>query len=254
MSNLFLQIIIFSYIALSCLRFERDGCKCLLALFDGGGGALMAKIGGNRIIVAEESPVVTAASSRDKDKNESKSKDKHKEKEKVIVKVDPQLTALSMMNGILFEGMTIAGWAIKFENAIALENLFQRGVDASLPVDEKGNGCLHIAARCGYTPAIDAVVHSGFFVRLEQMNKLGRTGAMEGAIAGQLRAVRHLCQCGADPRRGLDGRYWGWLLAIARKKESKEMNLQTGVFGADDEQYFPTAPDPSYLVWYNTSS
>jgi len=250
------------------MKYESGAaCKCLFAMLEGGAGPLMAKVSGSSRMsgdsVALTLTSVTAASHSNtgtstpvpvviiRERGEGRSgAGKEKEKGKAP-KPDPALAALSVLNGVYFEKLGIAGWAVKLGNNDALSQLLAKGVSASVPVDENGNTCLHLAAYFGNVGAVKIVIESDYPVKFEYLNRSRRTPVMVGAVAGHVETVIELCRLGCDPRRGLDGKYWGWLLAIARRKEMREQNLQTGIFGEDDVRYFPTAPDPAYLVWYN---
>eukprot|EP01041_Mallomonas_annulata_P004030 gene4030-8022_t len=160
----------------------------------------------------------------------------------------PKLHPLYLLNGIFFKNINIAGWCIRLFNVMALKRFISLGIDPSLAVDEHNNNCLHLSACCGNVNAIDIIMTCGKYIKLEDVNKYNRTAVMEGARHGEMKTVMRLCKYGGNARKGLEGKYWAWLLALARKKEQNEKNLQIGLFGDDDEKYFSTKPDPSYIT------
>jgi len=83
-------------------------------------------------------------------------------------------------------------------------------------------------------------------VLIEGLNVRGKSALMEAAAMGNFHIAKRLIAYHASARRGLNGKYWGWLLALAQRQEAVEINLQTGRIGDDDLTYFP-APDP---CWY----
>jgi ankyrin repeat protein len=88
-------------------------------------------------------------------------------------------------------------------------------------------------------------------LRLEGTNNAGLTAAAEAAISGNLPVLRELVAHKASARTGLrKGKYWAFLLALARRQESVEINTQTGMIGDDDTKYHSVAPDPHYTTWY----
>jgi Ankyrin repeats (3 copies) len=148
-----------------------------------------------------------------------------------------------------YGGMTVAGWAIRLGSPTILQQLFKRGFDARWPVDVYGNTCLHVAAQYGSEAMVDAVMSCGG-VRVEATNGRGYTPGMESSLSGNHKALRRLFKYGGSPRRSLDGKYWAWILALARRRERNEKNCQTGRIGDDDDTIFPST-DPEYLIWYS---
>ena len=60
--------------------------------------------------------------------------------------------------------------------------------------------------------------------------------------------VKALIKKGADPRKALRGKYWGWILALARKREADERRAKgKELFDLSQDpyaQFFSFAPDP----------
>jgi hypothetical protein len=88
-------------------------------------------------------------------------------------------------------------------------------------------------------------------LKLEAVNGDGCTAAMEAAKRGDLKILKELIMRKACPRRALNGRYWAFLLALVRRQERVEVNMQTGLIGSDDDKYYSVAPDPYYTIWYD---
>jgi hypothetical protein len=78
---------------------------------------------------------------------------------------------------------------------------------------------------------------------LEGVNNEGLTASMLGAKVGSFDNTKAVIQMGASARRALDGKYWAWLLAHTIQYETREINSQTGIYGEDDELYFPLQPN-----------
>ena len=147
--------------------------------------------------------------------------------------------ALLSASNSLFCGLSLAGWCISLGNSSALQWLLKHGYDASAPVNAPAQGdlCLHLAAAVGTAPMIDAILADPK-VRIEAENGRGCSPLMEAARAGNQKTAKRLVVHKASARRGMEGKYWGWLLAFARKQEETEKSLQTGRIGDDDERYF----------------
>jgi hypothetical protein len=117
--------------------------------------------------------------------------------------------------------------------------------------DDDNNTLLHLAAEYGNVGTVDLIAGNSNIL-FEWENKQGKTAGELGAKIGDTAAVRKLFKYGADPRRALAGCYRAWLLAMAWQLEAREMNLQTGRIGDDDQRYFPMDPHPDYVFWYDT--
>jgi ankyrin repeat protein len=154
-------------------------------------------------------------------------------------------TVAQLSTGVYFGGLSVAGWCIRLGNAPLLQRLYKKGLDPSHAADVRGDSCLHVIARFG-TPSMVDLTLSNESVVVEGVNAFGRTALMEAAKASNFSAAKRLVGCQASARRGLGGKYWGWLLALAHKQERVQINSQTGRIGDDDTTYFP-APEPS---WY----
>lgn len=147
-------------------------------------------------------------------------------------------------------GCNLAGWAVRAKNVPCLTYLFRKGFNPNFSVDNHKNSALHHAARYGNLSIVDTVLnaHDEILI-LEAENDSGKTAAMIAAEIGQFHVTKKMLRCGCSARRALSGKYWAWLLAFVRQRERCEVNTQTGYYGDDDEKYFPTAPDPNYVIW-----
>jgi hypothetical protein len=185
---------------LGCIRFDDGSSKALLSLLEGGCGDVLAGAAINA-----------------------------KYSDKAVSQLD---------KGCFHAGLSLLGWCISLGNAMALKQVLKTGYDASAPAEETGGGSgLHLAAAVGTNVIIEAVLEDAR-VRLEAPNDRGFSPLMEAARTGNQRTARRLIVRQASARRGLDGKYWGWMLAFARKQELTEKNLQTGRVGDDDERYY----------------
>lgn len=160
---------------------------------------------------------------------------------------------VSRLQDLCYQDLTVLGWVIALGKPRVMRFLVKKGYDSSVPVDAGGNSALHFVALHGTSEMVDIVLLDRG-VRLEQQNSSGYTAAMLAAKAGNMSVAHRLFQRRASPRRALDGLYAGWVLAVARRKERFEKNLQTGRIGDDDETYFNVAPDPLYCTWYQPTS
>ncbi len=193
---------------LSSIRFDDGAGKTFVALFEGGAADRLAGV----------SPLRKAMS-----------KD----------------TVSQLGRGVMFGGLSLAGWCIRLGNSNLLQRLYKKGINPSLPADIRGDSCLHVIARHGTIAMVDVTLNCEQIV-IEALNAQGNTAMMEAAKVGNFHIAKRLAACRASARRGLAGKYWGWLLAFARKQESTQVNLQTGRVGDDDVKYF-AAPEP---CWY----
>lgn len=154
-------------------------------------------------------------------------------------------TVSQLVGNVMFGGLSAAGWCIRLGSSNLLQRLYKKGLSPTAAADVRGDSCLHIIARYGTIAMVDVTV-SDETVIIEGLNRYGNSALMEAAKMGNFHIAKRLIACYASARRGLNGRYWGWLLALARKQESVESNLQTGRIGEDDNTYF-ACPDP---CWY----
>eukprot|EP00602_Paraphysomonas_sp_CaronLab_P010021 CAMPEP_0185036860 /NCGR_PEP_ID=MMETSP1103-20130426/30466_1 /TAXON_ID=36769 /ORGANISM="Paraphysomonas bandaiensis, Strain Caron Lab Isolate" /LENGTH=835 /DNA_ID=CAMNT_0027574591 /DNA_START=1044 /DNA_END=3551 /DNA_ORIENTATION=- len=151
---------------------------------------------------------------------------------------------------VFYQGINIMGWAIRAKNAAVLTYLFRKGADPNAFVDQCSNTSVHFAAASGSLSVVDVVLNAhDEQLMLEKENQDSKTPAMIAASIGDMPVLRKLIRCGCSGRTALNAKYWGWLLAIVRQKEITEVNCQTGIYGDDDNQYFPTSPDPNYVIW-----
>lgn len=93
----------------------------------------------------------------------------------------------------------------------------------NMSVDADGNTCLHLAAKLDLPSVIDLIFREGREdMQVDHCNSLGQTAATVGALHGSYSAVKLLhLRHGASARVALDGKYWGWLLALALKEVRK---------------------------------
>lgn len=153
---------------------------------------------------------------------------------------------------VLFDGMTVLGWAIRSASNGVVQQLIKKNCNPTLAVDNEGNNGLHLAAYYGQGATIDMILgYEGDVVRIEQLNDQKLTPVMMASIAGNYQSIKRLMAYGGDLRRGLEKKYWGWLLVLARKQEKNQKNCQWGRTGDDDERYFSISKDPFFTIWYN---
>ena len=185
--------------ALGCIRFDDGTCKALLSFLEGGAGDVLA-----------------GTSIKDKLTN----------------------TSITQLEGVFYNGLSLAAWCIKLGSSPALQQLLRRTYDPSVTCTSTGgHNCLHLAAAEGTNTMVEAILGNKR-LRLEALNDRAHTAAMEAARVGNFQTARRLFAHKASMRTGLDGKYWGWMLALARKQEANEKNLQTGRWGDDDERYY----------------
>ena len=191
------------------------GCsKCLASLFDGNAASCLARLSGEVISGDDEASVSST---------------------------------VSILTTKYFSGTSILGWSIKSKNETALTFLLRKGMSPNDPVDENGNNCLHYAVMYGTSSLVCTLLDSSDSLTSEVLyiegeNKDKYTAAMLGAKMGEFKNTQAIIQLGASPRRALNGKYWAWILAIAMQCERREINSQTGIYGDDDEMYFPFHP------------
>ena len=162
-----------------------------------------------------------------------------------LVKAFSKETVSHLAYPVMFGGLTVAGWCIHLGNGYLLNKLYRKGFNPQLGADVRGDSCLHVIARFGTSSMVDMTLNDDRVI-IEALNASGNTALMEASKMGNFPNSKRLIACQASARRALNGKYWGWLLALARKQESTESNLQTGRIGDDDMTYFPSA-DP---WWY----
>lgn len=220
-------------LTLSAIRFDDGTCKALLSLIEGG--------------------LVEALTTNNKTFGEMIKPSKTSLQPSSPSTAAATANSVSALENWLFNGMSIAGWSIRLGNTAAFQHLVRRGYSPRSIVDDGGNTCLHYAARYG-TPNLVDYILADDFVRMEAVNHKGSTPAMEGAKAGNFNTCKRLFKHGASARRALDGKYWGWMLAMARNREKNEKSLQTGRVGDDDERWWSTLVSPyklpNYITWY----
>lgn len=159
------------------------------------------------------------------------------------------------MNNKYYRGLSLAGWCIRIGNTDLLQKISKRGYSLNSMVDTNNNTCLHCACAYGTATMIDVILSSSGSIRIEAENASGKTPLMVGSYFGNLKTVKALMKYNADGRRGLNMKYWGWLLSMVRRKEKNEKSLQWGRFGNDDEAYFNlynATKEPVYIIYLGT--
>jgi hypothetical protein len=159
-----------------------------------------------------------------------------------------QTTEETALQSVFFNKISLLGWAIKSKNQAAVTFLLRKGLSPKAAVDDNGNNSLHWAVMYGTTKIVYTVLDttdnvSNDVVVLEGVNNEGLTASMLGAKVGSFDNTKAVIQMGASARRALDGKYWAWLLAHTIQYETREINSQTGIYGEDDELYFPLQPN-----------
>jgi len=199
---------------ISSLRFDDTACGAFKALLEGGAADVLALQEGQ-------------------------------ERPEALRKVISKETIVPLESGPTFAGSSIAAWCVRLGNDVALQQLLRRNYNVSLPADASGDSCLHIIARYGTASMIDAVMNDER-TRIEAETARGTTPLMEASRVGNYFTCKRLVKKGANARRGLAGKYWGWLLLMAQRQEACEKNVQTGRIGNDDDAYFAA----SFPYWY----
>jgi ankyrin repeat protein len=159
-----------------------------------------------------------------------------------------QTTEETALQSVFFNKISLLGWAIKSKNQAAVTFLLRKGLSPKAAVDDNGNNSLHWAVMYGTTKIVYTVLDttdnvSNDVIVLEGVNNEGLTASMLGAKVGSFDNTKAVIQMGASARRALDGKYWAWLLAHTIQYETREINSQTGIYGEDDELYFPLQPN-----------
>jgi len=164
---------------------------------------------------------------------------------------DAKPNSKHILQNVLFDGMTILGWAIRSGNNSVVQQLMRKNLSPTISLDMNGNNGLHYAACYGQGSTVDMILsYEGELVRIEQPNNQNLTPVMMASAAGNYHSMKRLMAYGGDLRRGLEKKYWGWLLVLARRQESNQKNLQWGRTGDDDERYFSISKDPFFVTWY----
>ena len=161
----------------------------------------------------------------------------------------PASSSEARIMDIMYKGYTLHGWAIIGNNTGLLLKFLDKYPLSNKSLDLSGNTAFHIAASQSSPSMVETILDNSH-VLVEAVNSKGRTALMEGMMSGSFKSLLKIAKVVADPRRGLTRKYDAWLLAIARKRELNEKNLQTGKIQNDDESVEPMAPDPDYLFWY----
>jgi ankyrin repeat protein len=151
---------------------------------------------------------------------------------------------------VRFKGYNILGWCIALNHVSLYRKLRGKLFPDVGQLDDWRSTALHIAASYASPEMLDTVLSTDKTLLYEEYNSKGNSPLMEGMKTGLPTTLRILAKQVALPRRGLLISYDAWLLAICRRREQFEKNLQTGRIQSDDEWYFPVDPDGNYSYWY----
>lgn len=165
-----------------------------------------------------------------------------------LVKAKQQVTP--KLADVRYQGYNILGWCLVLNHASLYRKLRGKLFPDVGQLDDWRSTALHIAASYGSPELLDVVLNSDKTLIFEEYNSKGNSPLMEAMKTGVPSTLRILAKQVALPRRGLLISYEAWLLAICRRREHFEKNLQTGRIQSDDELYFPIAPDGNYSYWY----
>jgi len=163
--------------------------------------------------------------------------------------------AWKKLSSVIYRGYGIAAWCLSLQNMAALHVLIERGLSISGHLDSMGNTILHFCCMYGSKESLEMMISDlecQEKIDLDVQNFSGATPAMEGARAGDgadFHTTKALIKRGADARTALRGKYWGWILALARKREADERKAKGDEdpfnFSQDPyAKYFSFAPDP----------
>jgi len=154
--------------------------------------------------------------------------------------------ALRKVVKVMYRGFNLTAWCLKLHRGIALEQLVKMGLPLTGNMDSLGNSALHYCAIYGDENIVRFVVEklkSSDELELEKLNIAGYTPAMEGARAGDesnFHATKQLIKQGANARTALKGKFYGWILALARSRAEK----QRSPVPDGDSILFSFEPDP----------
>lgn len=154
--------------------------------------------------------------------------------------------AFRKLISVMYRGFSLAAWCLKLRRGVALESLILKGLALTGNMDSDGNSILHYAVIYGDVHIVRTVVDKLKDVGaldFEKINYAGYTPAMEGARSGDdshFQTTKLLIKLGANARLALRGKFWGWILALARSREKTHKN--SALVG--DAQYFSFEPDP----------
>lgn len=231
--------------ALSCLRFDGPDCACLKAFLDGGALAKLC------------TTPITTTNGDDEDEEHyeddfnSPTKE-HRAQSPLKAASKPPLPISSspseMLGKAVLHGLGLVSWAVKLGNTAAFEHFLSQGIDPTATVDSVGNTCLHLVANFGTAEMVSLVLADKKHLQLERCNWLGQTAAMVAAKSCNMSTLRILFRNKASARTALEGKYWAWILALAKTQERREVMPQTGRFG-DDDKLFPSPDGPNSLLW-----
>jgi ankyrin repeat protein len=150
----------------------------------------------------------------------------------------------------LFGDFSLLAWSIRLNNFKTFKKIMNISNGNSM-FDNYGNTGLHFVSRYGTKEMFDVMLRKSKGLRYEELNCYGRTPAMEAAIGSNYHCMKKLVSLGANVRRALDGKYYAWILVLARRRELQEKNLQTGVIGDDDYKWHSMGILPYYLIHYS---
>jgi ankyrin repeat protein len=126
-------------------------------------------------------------------------------------------STISLLGDKVYWGYSLLGWATALNSVDAVEFLLvYGGLPWNQKVDDRGNTCLHLAAMHDHEELIKKIVIKGNVAHIDAKNFSHSTAAMLAAKHGSFGALQLLYRrYGASARLALDGKYWGWVLALA---------------------------------------
>lgn len=100
----------------------------------------------------------------------------------------------------LIHGHTFPAWMNTFGDiSVLIKNLTNLNDKAGFKVNRRGDRILHMAASCGQSQAIEALLDNFPAFTVNQLNDVGETPLLSACRSGQKRVVEVLIQRGADP-------------------------------------------------------
>ena len=211
-------------LVVACLRFDDGSGRMFAALVDGGALEALFRLKDKTHMRAQLARLAKAAG------GDSRAAAALRHPALAAFSVDaPEAVAGKFtvvdLQYCFYEGMTVAGWAVRLGAAKAVDKLLLGRYDPNKAADVCGNSMLHLVARHGTPQVVDSLVTlSSYPCEYEKENVLGLTCLEEGALAGNFPASRRLVKFGAIARAALGTSpgvpYWGWLAALAAQQEA----------------------------------
>jgi len=139
--------------------------------------------------------------------------------------------AWNNLHSVKYRGYNLLGWCFLFKKynliKLALEKYkFKLGDQ----IDSDGNTILHYASMYGNKDILSYIVaylEKNGKLDFEVLNFSGYTPAMEGARAkdhSDFHATMTLIKLGANARMALKGKFYGWILALAIKRNNHSVS------------------------------